>query len=170
MNWCHVKDGQVVFGPSRLPKVYDNTSNFDLLSVEELLARGWLPHRFVSVATEGQVITGGVTEIFANEVVETQTARDPTPEEIAEREKAAVPQEISLWQFRAALKLNGNFERVQYALAQLQSPESILAAELFEYGNKIYRESELSRQIIKILGVTEEQVDNLFIQAAAIRV
>jgi hypothetical protein len=82
----------------------------------------------------------------------------------------SVPQEISLWQFRAALKLNGNFERVQYALAQLQSPESILAAELFEYGNKIYRESELSRQIIKILGVTEEQVDNLFIQAAAIRV
>jgi hypothetical protein len=81
-----------------------------------------------------------------------------------------VPPSVSLWQFRAALRLNGNFERVQYALAQLSSPENILAAELFEYGNTIYRTSALATELIKILGVTDEQVDALFIAAADIRV
>jgi hypothetical protein len=95
---------------------------------------------------------------------------DLTPAEIAERDKAAVPPSVSLWQFRTVLRLNGNFERVQYALARLQSPESILAAELFEYGNSIYRSSTLATELIKILGVTDEQVDALFIQAAQIKV
>lgn len=81
-----------------------------------------------------------------------------------------VPPSVSLWQFRAALRLNGNFERVQYALAQLQSPENVLAAELFEYGNTIYRTSALATELIKILGVTDEQVDALFIQADQIKV
>jgi hypothetical protein len=91
-----------------------------------------------------------------------ETAPPPAPPQ--------VPPSVSLWQFRTALRLNGNFERVQYALAQLQSPESILAAELFEYGNSIYRSSTLATELIKILGVTDEQVDALFIQAAQIKV
>ena len=81
-----------------------------------------------------------------------------------------VPQEVALWQFRAALKLGGNFQRVQYALAQLQTPESILAAELFEYGNKIARRSTLASEIMRVLQVTDEGVDALFRQADAIRV
>ena len=81
-----------------------------------------------------------------------------------------VPEEVTLWQFRAALRLSGNFERVQYALAQLSTPESILAAELFEYGNKIARRSTLASVIMRVLQVTDEEVDALFRQADAIRV
>lgn len=81
-----------------------------------------------------------------------------------------VPEEVTLWQFRAALRLSGNFERVQYALAQLSTPESILAAELFEYGNKITRRSTLASEIMRVLQVTDEEVDDLFRQADAIRV
>jgi hypothetical protein len=169
-NWCHVQDGLVMWGPGSLPRTYENTSNFAALPEAELRARGWRPHRFIATAAEGQVITGSTTVVTDTEVVETQTARDLTPAEIAERDKAAVPFSVSLWQFRTALRLNGNFERVQYALAQLQSPENILAAELFEYGNSIYRSSTLAAQLITILGVTDEQVDALFIQAAQIKV
>ena len=81
-----------------------------------------------------------------------------------------VPVEVALWQFRAALKLGGNFERVQYALAKLQTPESVLASELFEYGNKIARRSALAAEIMRVLGVTDDEVDALFRQADAIRV
>lgn len=168
-NWCHVQDGKVVWGPGGLPRTYENTSNFHLLSEAELRARGWLPHRFVATATEGQIITGSTTEILADEVVETQTARDPTPEEITEQNRVQVPEEVALWQFRAALKLTNNFDRVQYGLAQLSSPEVIIAAELFEYGNKISRHCELVQAVAALTNASQEELDALFIRAASVK-
>lgn len=168
-NWCHVQDGVVVWGPGSLPRTYENTSNFHLLSEAELRARGWLPHRFVEVAVEGQIITGSTTEILADEVVETQTARDRTPEEITEQNRVPVPEEVALWQFRAALRLTGNFERVQEGLTHLVSPDAIVAHELFEYGNKITRHCELVEAVATLTGATQEELDALFIRAASVK-
>jgi hypothetical protein len=168
-RWCRIEGHAIAWGPGALPRVWQDISNFHALPEADLRARGWLPHRFVETATPGQVITGSTTEITDIEVIETQAARDPTTEELADQARATVPEEVALWQFRAALKLGGNFERVQYALAQLNAPEVIVAAELFEYGNKIYRRSTLADAIIRILDVSESDVDALFRQAAEIK-
>jgi len=168
-NWCRVQDGVVMWGPGSLPRAYENTSNFHLLSEAELRARGWLPHRFVATALEGQIITGSTTEILADEVVETQTARDRTPEESAEHTRAPVPKEVALWQFRAALRLTGNFDRVQEGLTHLSSPESVVAHELFEYGNKITRDCELVQAVATITSASQEELDALFVHAASVK-
>lgn len=167
--WCHVQAGQIVYGPSELPRSYDNTSNFDALPEAELRARGWLPHRFVETAQPGQVITGSTTEITADEVVETQTARDPTPEEIVERERADVPPEVALWRFRAAIRQAGQFDAVNAALdANKDTPEGAVAWEVWEYGNVIERESALLLSFAATLGFTQQQLDDVFRVAAGI--
>jgi hypothetical protein len=77
----------------------DNISNFHLLSDDELRARGWRPYRFIETALSGQIIIASTTEIYADEVVETQVARDPTPEEIAEiadQNRLRIPEEVTL--------------------------------------------------------------------------
>ena len=168
-RWCRVENGVVVWGPGSLPQAYDNISNFHLLSDGELRARGWRPYRFIETALSGQIIVASTTDIYADEVVETQIARDPTPEEIADQNRLPVPEEVALWKFRAALKIDGDFERVQQALAQPSSAENILAAELFEYGNSVYRQSTLTDTIVRILRVSEEEIDSLFRRASEIR-
>ena len=171
IRWCRVENNTIVWGPGSLPRAYDNISNFHLLSDDELRARGWRPYRFIETALSGQFIIASTTEIYADEVVETQVARDPTPEEIAEiadQNRLRIPEEVTLWQFREVLKIDGNFERVQQALAQPSSAENILAAELFEYGSNIFRQSILTDTIVRILQISDEEVDSLFRRASEI--
>ncbi len=80
-----------------------------------------------------------------------------------------LPGDVALWQFRAALKLAGHFERVQGALGQLATPQAMLAAELFEYGDRIERRSSLTLEVARLLEVTDEDVDALFRRAAETR-
>lgn len=79
-----------------------------------------------------------------------------------------VPADVALWQFRAALKLNGWFARVEQALGQLTAPDAVVAAEMFEYGNQILRHSALADALISVLDVTEQEVDDLFRAAVKI--
>jgi hypothetical protein len=85
MRYCYVKDGKILDGPILLPKTWNNISNFNLLDVQSLIAYGWLPHTFIETATDGQIIEGSTFEIFPDKVIETQISRDPTDEEIKER-------------------------------------------------------------------------------------
>jgi hypothetical protein len=66
------------------------------------------------------------------------------------------------------LKIDGNFERVQQALAQPSSAENILAAELFEYGSNVFRQSILTDTIVRILQISDEEVDSIFRRASEI--
>lgn len=85
MRYCHVVDGKILEGPRALPKNWNNISNLDCLSDEELFKLGWIPHRFVETATPGQIILGSETIIYENEVVETQLSRDLNHVEIENR-------------------------------------------------------------------------------------
>ncbi len=49
------------------------------------------------------------------------------------------------------------------------TPQAMLAAELFEYGDRIERRSSLAIEVMRLLEVTDEDVDALFRQAAEIR-
>lgn len=168
-RWCQIRDGQIVWGPGALPRNHDNTSNFNLLPEAELRARGWRPHRFIATATEGQVITGSVTEITETEVIETQTARDPTPEELAERARADVPASVHLWRLRAACRQAGHFAAIEAAIAAMPEPTASIAHEAWEYGHEIERASTLLAQLAAAVPLTQQQVDDLFRAAAAIQ-
>lgn len=88
---------------------------------------------------------------------------------VPEPQPPKVPEEVALWQFRAALRLTGNFERVQEGLTHLSSPESVVAHELFEYGNKITRDCELVQAVATITSASQEELDALFIHAASVK-
>lgn len=86
MRYAYVKDGQVVEGPRALPSAWENTSGFNLLSQEELREKGWLPWILVEVPCPGpewafDTPTVVISEI---EIVETQTYRLKTQQEIAD--------------------------------------------------------------------------------------
>jgi len=84
MRYAYVQDGQIVNGPTMLPSSWRNVSGFNLLPQEQLVSYGWLPWRFVEIAKPGQnwVFNESTIEITETEIVETQTYRLKTQEEI----------------------------------------------------------------------------------------
>lgn len=85
MKYARVKDNQVVDHNRDLPRNWENISNFYALDNETLKEYGWLPFRFVEAPNiDNSVISGSYFEISENEVVEYQTRRPKTEEELQE--------------------------------------------------------------------------------------
>lgn len=81
--WCLATAGAVTLGPRALPRSHGQISNFHALPKADLHALGWRKYRLVVTAEPGQVVTGATWEITDTEAIETQIARDLTPDEIA---------------------------------------------------------------------------------------
>lgn len=77
-----------------------------------------------------------------------------------------VPSSITPRQARLALLGAGLLDTVQSAFAQLPDPQRTAASIEWEYATTIERTSPLVSQFGPILGLTEEQIDELFIAAA----
>jgi hypothetical protein len=165
--WCLVRDGAVVGAPRRLPEAWEDVSNFHALPETDILARGWRRHRVVA-ARPDTILTGLVREITDHEVVDTQTWRDPTPEELAERARADVPVEVALWRLRAAVALAGSSEQVEAAIHALPDPPRTVARIAWEYGNTVERHHPLVTLIATACALDEPGLDDLFRDAAAI--
>jgi len=83
MKYARVENNQVVDHNRDLPKNWQNFSNFYLFDNETLKEYGWYPFRFVEAPNmENSVISGSYFEIGDDEVVEYQTRRAKTEEEI----------------------------------------------------------------------------------------
>lgn len=74
-----------------------------------------------------------------------------------------VPEEIPLWAFRNSLILNNLFNNVQLLIDNLPEPDKTLANTHWEYGNFIVRDHPLIISLSSALGLTMEQVDDVFI-------
>lgn len=84
MKYCYVKNGVIERGPMSLPKNWEDISNFNLLGQQELLSRGWYPHRFVAAnVPANSVITAPTFTIAQTEVIEYQNYRAKTQQEIS---------------------------------------------------------------------------------------
>jgi hypothetical protein len=84
MRYALVKNGAVVQGPTSLPKAFGNISGFHYLSNEELKKHGWLPWNLVEVVVEADEVYGPSSIVIsASAVVETQTKRKKTADELA---------------------------------------------------------------------------------------
>lgn len=78
-----------------------------------------------------------------------------------------VPGEIPLWAFRSVLTLTGiSQESIGTLIASLPEPQKTVATIQWEYGNYIVRSHPLISTMGAALGLTSEQIDNVFISAA----
>lgn len=83
MLYIHVQDNQIKGTATQLPKNWKNISNFYLLDSEELKQNGWYPYRFVEIElNENEILNGSNIVIEETEVVEYQTKRAKTQQEI----------------------------------------------------------------------------------------
>lgn len=80
----------------------------------------------------------------------------------------AVPSSITPRQARLALLGAGMLATVEGAFAQLPEPQKTAASIEWEYATSIERTSPLVSQFGPMLGLTEQQIDALFIQGAAL--
>ena len=77
-----------------------------------------------------------------------------------------VPNEIPLWAFRSILTLMGYAQNVADLIDSLPEPQKAVAKIQYEYGNFIVRDHALISTLGSQLGLTNDQIDNIFIEAA----
>ncbi len=91
---------------------------------------------------------------------------DLTPAEIAAIAKAKVPASVTMRQGRLALLAAGKLAQVDAAIASLPEPQKSGALIEWNYSNELQRNNAFVATLGGALGLTEAQVDQLFIAAA----
>lgn len=91
-----------------------------------------------------------------------------TAEEIAAHRKSLVPESITMRQARLALHAAGILSQVQPAIDALPDPPKTLAQIEWDYSSEVFRNREFVNMLGSQLGLTDEQIDDLFIQAATL--
>ena len=76
-----------------------------------------------------------------------------------------VPEIIPNWSLRAQLQIMGLFDSVQTMVDNLTGNQKIIAVQQWEYGNQVERYHPLVIQIATELGLTSQQIDQIFIDA-----
>lgn len=109
--------------------------------------------------TETQQLIEGEPIIESNQVRKTWSVVDII---------VSVPQEVPLWAFRTAIRKSGLKESIEALLAALPEPQKTDALEHYEYGNFIVRGHPLISALAFQLGLSEKQVDDIFILASSL--
>lgn len=81
-----------------------------------------------------------------------------------------VPYEIANWRARAALEIAGLLDEVEAALTALTGDSGIVARAAWNSGAALVRNGPTVTALAASLTLTKEQVDALFVQAAALTV
>jgi hypothetical protein len=81
-----------------------------------------------------------------------------------------VPDEVPLWRIRAILAMQGKEAQINTAINSLPDPPKTAALYVWQYGTVIERNSSTVQFIQSALGMTDNEVDAIFIEAANINV
>jgi undecaprenyl pyrophosphate synthase len=92
-----------------------------------------------------------------------------TAQEIAELKKESVPQEVQLWRIRVILKLSSLESAIEAVLNNLEEPTKTAANYIWNYGSTVERNSQTVALLQTALQLTNEQVDEMFIEANNIK-
>jgi hypothetical protein len=96
-----------------------------------------------------------------SEVYESATA-----EEIAEANKPILPSQARSMNLRLVLIQNGiSIQDVYDAIASLPSPHNALGYQMFEYATHYDRNNAMINTLAQLMNISQEQLDNFFIQA-----
>lgn len=79
-----------------------------------------------------------------------------------------VPFEVQLWRIRTVLKLMQLETQIESAIDAMPEPSKTAATYIWKYGTTVERASQTVLLLQSVLQLTDEQVDDLFIQADAI--
>lgn len=79
-----------------------------------------------------------------------------------------VPSEVPLWAFRSVLEIAGLTFQVNNILAAIPGEEGIVARNQWEFANYAVRNDPVVIGLAQQLGLTPEQADAYFIQAAGL--
>lgn len=86
-------------------------------------------------------------------------------EEDVEQLDVIVPNEVPTWRLRAVLAIDGKEQDVENALNQLPEPNKTIAKRAWDYGSNTERGSQTVVFIKGVLGLTDQEVDQYFIDA-----
>ncbi len=89
-------------------------------------------------------------------------------EEITRFKKSLVPEKVTMRQARLALYEAGLLSKVQQAIDELPEPPRMAAQIEWDYSGEMYRNREFVNILGQKLGLTEEDIDELFVKAAKI--
>ena len=92
-----------------------------------------------------------------------------TQEELDTYNKVECPAEVALWKIRVILKVMQLEDVVANALENLEEPTKTAALYIWSYGTAIDRDSQTIAFLQSVLQLTNEQVDEIFIQANALK-
>lgn len=81
-----------------------------------------------------------------------------------------VPREIANWRARAVLELAGLLPAVEAAIAGMGGPDGIVVRHAWQSGAPLARKGPTVSALAPALGLSDEQVDAMFIQAAQLAV
>lgn len=85
---------------------------------------------------------------------------------VSEETTEQIPTEVTMRQARLALVDAGMYGSIQSAINSLPEPMKTKALIEWEYSNTVQRHNGFVSQLRPILGMTEEDLDNLFIAAS----
>jgi hypothetical protein len=78
--------------------------------------------------------------------------------------------EVQLWRLRTILKLMNLEVTIESALDELDEPNKTAAKNVWNYGTTVERYSQTVLFIQSVLGLTDKQTNEIFIQAEAIQI
>lgn len=83
--------------------------------------------------------------------------------------KSSVPESVTPSQIRVALIMSGiPLESVESAMEQLPDPQKSIAQTKWEYSTVVLRKDPLVDEIAPIIGLTSQQVDEIFVLASSL--
>ena len=89
-----------------------------------------------------------------------------TPEEIEEANKAKVPTQVRSMNLRLVLIQNGiSMQSIYNLINSLPTPQNELAYQMFEYATHYDRNNKMLNALAQMMNVSQEQLDDFFIQA-----
>lgn len=109
-------------------------------------------------------LTEGLPALVGDQWTQAWTVRPLTAEEIEARRIAAVPRVVSMRQARLALLAAGLLDDVEAAIASAPRAARIE----WEYAQEVARDYGLVLQLAPVLGLTDRQLDDLFVAAASL--
>lgn len=97
-------------------------------------------------------------------------APEPTPEPAPEPIPEPVPYEISLWRAKAVLAASGLLETVEAMIVALPAPDGDIVRLAWNNAAPLVRDGATIAALAPQMGLTDEQIDNMFRQAANLTV
>ena len=117
-------------------------------------------------ATIEQTVTEAAPWLVDGVWTQSWAVTDAAPELVAERRRALVPRAVSMRQARLALKDAGKLAAVDAAIDALPEPQRSEARIEWEYSTEVQRLNGFVAALGPALGLSSEQIDALFIDAA----